>query len=64
MPIASRYDLKRDLTIFAVAGGLALEDQMAVLHAFYAGKPSRNVLWDFRKLEDKRISSRWIKEKT
>lgn len=57
MPIATRCDEGRDLTLFTVTGELACEDQMAALRAFYRDTPSKNVLWDLRRLED---ALRWI----
>ena len=50
------------MTIFAVEGELTFQEQMDALKAFYSGEPTANVVWDFRLLEGKRISSQELEE--
>jgi hypothetical protein len=57
MPINSSVDHQHDLTIFVAAGELTFEDQMAVLRQFYAGNPTKHVLWDFTRITGRRISA-------
>jgi hypothetical protein len=56
MPISVQTDSAKDLTIFTATGDLTFDDQMKVLREFYAGKPTKNALWDFRIITSDKIS--------
>ena len=57
MPISQSIDASRVLTIFTVNGMMTFEEQMGAIKSFYDGKPTPNVLWDFRSMEGSRITS-------
>jgi len=46
MSITSKIDTEKDLTIFTAKGNSSFEEFMAVAKSFYAGEPTRNVLWN------------------
>lgn len=62
MVILHSIDEGRDLTVFCIEGELSFEEQMEALRQFYEGTPTRNVVWDFRRLEGSRISSGQLRE--
>jgi len=57
MPITTERFPSRDLTVFTPVGSSGLDEQIAVLKDFYEATPTRNVLWDFRNIRGKRLSS-------
>ena len=62
MTIETKYYKSRDLTVFTARGVLTFENQMAVLKKFYSGKPSANMIWDFREIKGSRITSPQIRK--
>ncbi len=58
MPITTTIDHDRQLTIHTVTGEPSFEEGMATLKQSLEGKPTRNVLWDFRKASLARVSSK------
>ena len=57
MPITSKVLKNKNLTIITATGELTLKVQMAALKPFYEGKPTKNVLWDMRRITGNRITS-------
>jgi len=56
MPITSRIDKNRDLTIFIVTGRLSYDEVMTEVEAFYKGETTKHVLWDFLKTTERQIT--------
>ncbi len=48
MAITSEVDLARALTTFTIVGPFTVAEVSAALDGFYAGTPTKNVLWDLR----------------
>jgi|GEM_PF-861791 len=48
---------ERDLTVFTVVGEVNAEQQIEAIRCFYDQGPTKNALWDLRRLEGPRISS-------
>lgn len=47
-PIVMSVDRSADLTEMAVTGEVTVSEILETIEAFYAGGPTRSVLWDFR----------------
>lgn len=47
MPIKVETDVDKQLTTFRVTGEATFEEGLSANRAFYAGDPTRNVIWDF-----------------
>lgn len=62
MTIEMHVDESRKLTVFFVQGEISFEEQISVLREFYAGTPTPNVIWDFRKITGSRISVDELRE--
>jgi hypothetical protein len=60
MAISTSFDESRNLTVFTAEGNLTFDEQIIVLREFYAGKPTPNVIWDFRSAVGERISAQEI----
>lgn len=45
--IATTIDRDRDLTVRTVKGEVTAQELMDALAEYYAGEPTRNILWDF-----------------
>jgi len=60
MPVTIKADHDKQLTIHTVTGEPSFEEGMATFKKFYGGKPTQNVLWDFRKASLSRISAKEI----
>lgn len=58
MPITTSIDNDRQLTIHTVTGEASFEEGMATFRQFWEGRPTMNVLWDFRKADLARVSSK------
>jgi hypothetical protein len=57
MPVTTNADHDKQLTIHTVTGEPSFEEGMAAFKQFWEGKPTQNVLWDFRKASLTRLSS-------
>jgi len=57
MPVTTNADHDKQLTIHTVTGEPSFEEGMAAFKQFWEGKPTQNVLWDFRKASLARLSS-------
>ncbi|HSG26931.1 MAG TPA: hypothetical protein VLA34_00525 [Candidatus Krumholzibacterium sp.] len=51
MPIETRRDDDSDLTIQVVTGTVLKEEMFGVVKDFYAGRPTRLVLWDLSRAD-------------
>jgi len=60
MPVKTKVDHEKQLTIKTVTGEPSFEDSMAAFRQFYEGELTQKVLWDFRKASFSRISSNHI----
>ena len=60
MQVNIKADHDNQLTIHTVTGKPSFQDGMATFKNFYEGKPTQNVLWDFRKASLARISTKEI----
>ncbi len=60
MQVNIKADHDNQLTIHTVTGEPSFQDSMATFKNFYEGKPTQNVLWDFRKASLARISTKEI----
>ena len=58
MPVKTKVDHDKQLTIHTVTGEPSFQEGMATFKKFYEGNPTQNVLWDFRKASLARISSK------
>ena len=58
MPVKTSADHDKQLTIHTVTGEPSFEEGMAAFKQFWEGKPTQNVLWDFRKASLTRLSSK------
>ncbi|MBU0992554.1 MAG: hypothetical protein KJ737_08685 [Proteobacteria bacterium] len=56
MPVTIERIEDQNLTVFLVTGELKADEQLNAMESFYEGKPTANVLWDFRKVEGARSS--------
>ena len=61
MPITSYIDKSRDLTVFISSGVLTFDVAMPVVEAFYAGNPTKHVMWDLIETDEVRLSSEEVK---
>lgn len=52
MPIASRIDSSRDLTLFTVKGLLNYDEVMRAATVFYEGEPTKHVLCDLLQITE------------
>jgi len=57
MPITSHVDRSKDLTTFKLTGVLSFDMAYPVIKAFYAGDPTRHVLWDLTETTDVQLTS-------
>ena len=57
MPISTKTDRSKDLTVFTATGELTFAGQIAAMKEFYEGNPTKNELWDLRGITGSRISS-------
>jgi hypothetical protein len=57
MPIASHIDEAKDLTVFKVTGTFSFDKVMPIIKAFYAGDPTKHVLWDLIDTTDIQLTS-------
>lgn len=64
MAISKMTDRSKGLTIFTATGELTFADQIAALKDFYEGNPTKNELWDMRKITGSRISSEELRQVT
>lgn len=62
MPITSHIDNAEDLTVFTASGTLTFDDAMFVVKAFYAGDPTKHVLWDLTETTEVELSSEEIEK--
>ena len=56
MSIEAKRDKSRDLTLIKVTGVLTYEKVMKLIEAFYAGEPTKNVLWDLVDARENKLS--------
>jgi len=61
MPINSRVDKSKDLTMFHCSGEIPLSEIMKVLDTFLKN-PTRNSLWVLRNVAWGRITSDWLQK--
>ena len=47
MPVETKIDLKRNLTVKTVSGNPSFEESMTAFREFYEGPVTKYVLWDF-----------------
>ena len=62
MPITSEIDPKNDLSIFTAEGNPSFDKFMAAVKLFYAGEPTRNVLWNLDQASVRSLSGQHIKK--
>ena len=62
MPITSRVDEDKQLTIFTGAGDLSFDEVRDAITSFYEGDHSLKVLWDLRDAAAREISSRQVEQ--
>jgi hypothetical protein len=57
MPIRVETDNDKQLTRFIVTGEATFEEGLSANRAFYAGNPTKNVIWDFSEALLNKIAS-------
>lgn len=62
MPVSKETDAALDLTIFTATGTVPFSEQMEALKVFYENTPTRNVIWDFTRVDEVRISGAELQE--
>jgi len=62
MPITIEKHPAVALTVFKAIGEVPFSEQMDALKLFYKDFPTKNVLWDFTKMEEVNISSDEVKD--
>jgi hypothetical protein len=62
MTITSSVDDDKQLTIHTVIGEASFEEGMSTLRQFWEGRPTINVLWDFRKASLARVTAEETEE--
>ncbi|MEJ2657590.1 MAG: hypothetical protein P8012_10390 [Desulfobacterales bacterium] len=58
MPITTKTDHEKQLTIHTVSGDPFFEEGMEVFKAFYEKHPTKNLLWDLRNASLHNLSSK------
>ena len=61
MPVTTKANHDKQLTINTVTGEPSFQEGMAAFKKFYEGKTTQNALWDFRKASLARVSAKEIK---
>lgn len=57
MPVAIEVERENQLTIFKVTGDATFEEGLAANKQFYAGNPTKNVIWNFSKARLHKITN-------
>ena len=57
MPVTSEVDHENQVTIFEVTGVATFEEGLETNKTFYAGDPTKNVIWDFSKADLSNITN-------
>jgi hypothetical protein len=62
--ILTNVDVERDLTIRTVVGEVTAAELIEVIKAFYSGRTTKHVLWDFQRARFSNIKAAEIRELT
>jgi hypothetical protein len=55
--IVTTVDRDRDLTLRTVQGEVTAQELLAALASYYAGEPTKNILWDFSEAALERLTA-------